>query len=297
MSDLSVMPGSEAEPGPQAQNGPQAHIGTSSWQFEGWSGIFYPEKMPVKGYLAHYVTQFDTVEVNTSFYALPRATTIVDWVETAPEGFTFALKAPRAITHEKKLAGAERETLAFLDVLRSLGGAAAPALLQLPPDFSRRRYGRALADYLEWLAPRLDGLRVAVEVRAADLMTSAFAAYVAHLGMAFTLVVREGTPDLFAPWLAVVEAGDAPRFAFIRWIGDDRNGPKGDADLVNPRDAELQEWAARIETLAAAGQEVYGYMHNPYEGHAPASVRRLRALLGNRGAPAPAADGGQLALF
>ena len=106
-----------------------AHIGTSSWQFEGWRGVFYPDKTPIKSYLAHYVTQFDTVEVNTSFYALPRPATVVDWVESAPEGFTFALKAPRLITHEKKLVNAESATLAFLDVLRSLGNAAAPALL------------------------------------------------------------------------------------------------------------------------------------------------------------------------
>ncbi len=272
-----------------------AHIGTSSWQFEGWRGVFYPDKTPIKSYLAHYVTQFDTVEVNTSFYALPRPATVVDWVESAPEGFTFALKAPRLITHEKKLVNAESATLAFLDVLRSLGNAAAPALLQLPPDFSRSKYGRTLATYLEWLAPRLDGLRVAVEVRAADLMTEAFAEYVAKLGMALVLVARQSTPDFYPAWLAQVDAGRAPGFAFIRWIGDDRNGPKGDAELVNRRDEELAVWAQRITHMAGAGQEVYGYMHNPYEGHAPESVRRMRTLLGDLAASIP--GGGQLALF
>lgn len=274
---------------------PLAHIGTSSWQFEGWRGVFYPDKTPARSYLAYYVAQFDTVEVNTSFYALPRASTVVDWVETAPEGFTFALKAPRALTHEKKLQRAEGETLAFVDVLRSLGSAAAPALLQLPPELSRRRHGRVLADYLEWLAPRLEGIRLAVEVRAADLMTPAFAEYLATLGMALVLVARTATPDLFPAWMAQVAAGRGPGFAFIRWIGDDRNGPKGDAALVNPRDAELAQWAQRIAQLTAAGQEVYGYMHNPFEGHAPASVRRLRDLLGDVAAPLP--GGGQLTLF
>jgi len=272
-----------------------AHVGTSSWQFEGWRGVFYPDKTPPSAWLAYYVTQFDTVEVNTSFYALPRASTVVDWVETAPEGFSFALKAPRAITHEKKLRGAQAETLAFVDVLRSLGGAAAPALLQLPPDFSRRSSGRILADYLEWLAPRLEGVRLAVEVRAADLMTPAFAEYLARLGMALVLVARTATLDLFPAWMDQVVAGRGPGFVLIRWIGDDRNGPKGDAVLVNPRDAELAQWAQRIAQLSAAGQEVYGYMHNPYEGHAPASARRLRDLLGDSAAPPP--GNGQLTLF
>ena len=274
---------------------PLAHIGTSSWQFEGWRNVFYPDKTPVKSYLAYYVTQFDSVEVNTSFYALPRASTVVDWVETAPEGFTFALKAPRAITHEKKLQGAEAESLAFVDVLRSLGAAAAPALLQLPPDFSRRHGGRALASYLEWLVPRLEGVRLAVEVRAVDLMTEAFAEYLAKLGLSLVLVVRAGTPDLFPAWLTQVEAGRAPGFCFIRWIGDDRNGPKGDAEIVLRRDAEMAQWAERITQLTGAGQEVYGYMHNPYEGHAPASAKRLRELLGNSAAPPPGS--GQLALL
>ncbi len=278
-----------------AQGRPLAHIGTSSWQFEGWKGLFYPEKLAVKEQLAYYVTQFDTLEVNTTFYGLPRAATVVDWVETAPEGFTFALKTPRAITHEKRLVRAEAESLAFLDVLRSLGSAAAPALLQLPPAFSRLHYGRALANYLEWLAPRLDGIRIAVEVRAADLMTATFAEYLARLGLALVLVARNGTPDLFPAWMDQVEQGRAPGFAFVRWIGDDRNGPKGDAELVNPRDDEMAEWARRIERLANAGQEFYGYMHNPYEGHAPASVRRMRALLGNLAAPVSGSS--QLTLF
>lgn len=285
------MSDSDAAPG----NTPQAHIGTSSWQFEGWRGVFYPDKTPAGSYLAYCVTQFDTIEVNTSFYALPRASTVVDWVETAPEGFTFALKAPRTITHEKKLQGAQDETLAFVDVIRSLGRAAAPALLQLPPDFTRRSQGRTLADYLEWIAARLDGIRLAVEVRAADLMTPAFAEYLAGLGMALVLVARAATPDLFPAWMAQVGAGRGPGFVFIRWIGDDRNGPKGDAALVNPRDAELALWAQRIAQMTAAGQEVYGYMHNPYEGHAPASVRRMRDLLGDVAAPLP--GNGQLPLF
>jgi uncharacterized protein YecE (DUF72 family) len=273
-----------------------AHIGTSSWQFEAWRGVFYPEKAPTKSFLAHYVTQFDTVEVNTSFYALPRPATIVDWVEAAPPGFTYALKAPRSITHEKKLQDAAPETLAYLDTLRALGPGAAPGLLQLPPDFTRRDFGRPLAAFLDWLAPRLDGLRLAVEVRGADLMTAAFAAFLRERGLALTLVDRRATPDLYDVWAEGALAGQGPAFAYVRWIGDDRNGPKGDRELSQPRDADLERWAARLRDLVAAGIEVYGYMHNPYEGHAPGSVRRLRALLGDAAAPAPG-DTGQLALL
>lgn len=258
---------------------PLIAIGVSSWNFDDWRGVFYPEKMARADYLAFYASAFDTVEVNTSFYALPKPATLINWVENTPQGFTFALKAPRQITHEKRLHDCESETLALLDAIRSLGEAAAPAFLQFPPDFTRQQFGRTLASYLDWLAPRLDGVRMAVEVRAVDLMTPTFATFLAERGLALVLVDREGTPDLFDTWEEARQQDAAPDFTFIRWIGDDRNGPKGDRELVNPRHADLVRWAARIAGYHDHGLNVYGYMHNPYEGHSPESVRRLWALL------------------
>jgi uncharacterized protein YecE (DUF72 family) len=230
-------------------------------------------------FLGHYARQMRSVEVNTSFYALPDPKTLIRWVESVPHGFTFALKFPRRISHELRLVTSEAESLAMLDVLRALGGAAAPAFLQLPPDFTRAREGRVLAAYLDWLATAADDVRIAVEVRAPDLMTEAFARFLAERGFAFVLVDRKGTPDVFEQ---VVAYGQTVGFAFIRWIGDDRTGPKGDRELVAPQDDALERWAARIADLHGDGVDVFGYMHNPYEGHAPASVRRLEARLAMR---------------
>lgn len=257
----------------------QVLIGTSSWLFDGWRGVFYPDKLPKSEYLAFYASQFPTVEVNTSFYAVPAPATLINWVETVPQGFTFALKFPRAISHDKRLAGVTEETLAFLDALRSLGPAAGPAFLQLPPNLTRKKDGKTLATYLDWLAVQAADLRIAVEVRAADLLTAAFAAYTAERGMALVLAARAGSPDLYSAWLELVAGGKAPAFAFIRWIGDDRNGPAGDREIQAPRDAELATWADRIAELAGHGVDTYGYVHNPYEGHSPATVRRLQAEL------------------
>ena len=258
------------------------HLGTSSWLFDGWRGVFYPDKLPKAHYLAHYTTQFDTVEVNTSFYAIPSPSTLLSWVESAPPGFTYALKFPRVITHDRRLVDCEALTLTFLDTLRALGSACAPAFLQFPPDFTRRVHGRALASFLDWLALEASDLRLAVEVRAQDLMTPSFAAFLAERGFAPVLADREQSLDLFDSWMELAQAGKGPDFAFIRWIGDDRNGPQGDRELQLFRDEQLAQWAARIELLVQHGKEVYGYMHNPYEGHSPASVRRLKALLAER---------------
>lgn len=258
---------------------PPVHIGTSSWLFDAWRGVFYPDKLPKSQYLAYYASQFDTVEVNTSFYAIPTPATLLSWVESAPPGFTYTLKFPRTITHDRRLVDCEDVTRTFLDSLRALGAACGPAFLQFPPDFTRRTHGRELATFLDWLADEAHDLRLAVEVRAADLMTPAFATFLAERNFALVLVDRVQTPDRFDVWWERVETGAGPDFAFIRWIGDDRNGPQGDRELQILRDVELAQWAARILRLAAQGKTVFGYMHNPYEGHSPASVHRLKALL------------------
>lgn len=263
------------------------NLGTSSWQFDEWRGVFFPAGLAKARYLPYYATRFNSVEINTSFYGIPRPATLINWVESVPPGFTFCLKFPRAITHEKRLVDCQPETRIFLDVIRSLGTAAAPGLLQFPPDFTRQREGRRLADYLDWLAGELDGVRVGVEVRSDDLMTPAFATFLAQRGMAYVLVDRVNTHDLFGDWLQLVTTQQAPSFALIRWIGDDKDGPTGNDALVTPRDAQLEQWAERLSLLYAAGVDLYGYMHNPYEGHSPASIERLRERLAGR-MPLPA---------
>lgn len=277
------------------------YLGTSSWLFDAWRGVFYPTPVARAQWLAYYAGQFPTVEVNTSFYALPAPSTLVDWVQSVPAGFTFALKMPRAISHERRLVAAENDTLAFLDALRALGAAAAPAFLQLPPDFTRASGGRQLAAYLDWLAGVAGGLRIAVEVRAVDLMTQAFAGFLAERGFALVLADRAGFPDLYPIWCERMDAGQAPPFVFIRWIGDDRHGPQGDRELQVRRDDELAQWADRIVHCCELGTAVYGYMHNPYEGHSPASVQRLTTLLDQRQVLSPwprdAGNPGQLALL
>jgi uncharacterized protein YecE (DUF72 family) len=277
-------------------------LGTSSWQFDAWRGVFYPLGLKARDYLGYYALQLETVEVNTTFYAIPRESTVRRWVESVPDGFTFCLKFPRVITHDKRLIDCQEESRAFLEILRILDDKRAPAFLQFPPSFSRAEHGRALANYLDWLAIEAEDLSIAVEVRSQDLMTPAFAAFLAQRGFSLLLVDRVNTPDLFPVWMKLVEADRVPKSVVIRWIGDDKNGPTGDRDLTFPRDDDLARWAERIIALNAAAVDVFGYMHNPYEGHAPASVARLEKILRRSvdwpvwSPPAPAPRG-QLSLF
>ncbi len=287
------------------------HIGTSSWTFDDWREVFYPAGLAAKSQLTYYASQFNSVEVNTSFYALPAPSTVLQWVESVPQGFAFALKAPRLITHEKRLVDCRTETLAYLDVLRSLGSLAAPGFLQFPAQFTRARYGRVLADYLDWLAVELNGLRLAVEVRAADLMTEAFARFLAERGMSLVVVERTGTPDHFEAWraarpLLASTAGACP-FLFVRIIGNDRDNLPSDREIQRPQDEILDRWAARLAQELEQGSDVFTYVHNPFEGHSPASVRRLLARIDPLypipvwspppRTPTDQDDAGQLALF
>ncbi|MBI1297038.1 DUF72 domain-containing protein [bacterium] len=257
------------------------HIGTSSWTFADWRDVFYPPTLAVKDQLSWYTTQFNSVEVNTSFYALPAPSTVLQWVENAPAEFTYALKAPRLITHEKKLVDCRTETLAYLDVLRSLGPLAAPGFLQFPAQFTRARYGRILADYLDWLAGELNGLRLAVEVRAVDLITEAFARFLAERAMSLVVIERTGTPDHFDAWQAAKAvqqtATSTGAFLFVRIIGNDRDPLPNDRELQRPQEEILDAWAQRIAFQLDQETETFVYIHNPFEGHSPASVRRLLA--------------------
>src|SRR5947209_1643229 len=97
-------------------------VGTSAFSVKEWKGSFYPEKLSDKEMLAYYAERLGAVEVNSSFYRMPKAEVLESWRKQVPEGFRFALKAPQAITHFKRLNAVEEETAHFLATARVLGG-------------------------------------------------------------------------------------------------------------------------------------------------------------------------------
>ena len=109
------------------------HIGTSGWHYNHWRGPFYPEKFPAAKMLDYYTKQFDTVEINNSFYRLPPETAVENWRESTPRGFCFALKGSRYLTHMKKLKDPTPGIEKFMQRADLLEKKLGPIVFQLPP--------------------------------------------------------------------------------------------------------------------------------------------------------------------
>lgn len=138
----------------------QVFVGTSGYAYKEWKGSFYPDKLPAAGMLRFYAEHFRTVEINNTFYRMPAASVLKGWAEDVPEGFIFVLKAPRLITHIKRLQDAEDAVSYLLQTASVLGKRLGPVLFQLPP-FQRKELPR-LDGFLQQVSK---GFRAAFEFR------------------------------------------------------------------------------------------------------------------------------------
>ncbi len=136
------------------------YIGTSGYNYKEWKGPFYPEKFPDKEMLDYYGQRFNSVEINNSFYRVPKPDVVVSWGERVPGNFRFSMKATRRITHLKRLKGVEEETGYFIDIVSNLGPGLGALLFQLPPTL--RKDMDRLRTFLEILP---DGAPAAMEFR------------------------------------------------------------------------------------------------------------------------------------
>ena len=108
--------------------------GTSGYSYAPWKGAFYPEKLPAAKMLGYYATRLPTVEINNTFYRMPRPEALASWSEEVPATFRFAVKAPKRITHDRRLLGAEEAVESLFAATATMGGKLGPVLFQLPPN-------------------------------------------------------------------------------------------------------------------------------------------------------------------
>jgi uncharacterized protein YecE (DUF72 family) len=211
------------------------------------------------------------VEVNATFHAIPPDATVRGWDRKTPPGFRFALKLPRAITHEARLQLPDCEPLLedFLRAARLLGDKLGPLLVQLPPSFDRTPVHRlALAGFLDRL-PTAE-LCVAVELRHPSWSDPAVERALAERNVAWCLA--EGGPNS----RAVMYPAD---FAYVRWNRSGHTFPDF-SEVWLDRSADLDWWADTLRRIPAHVKRVFGYMSNEFAGHGPASLRALQERLG-----------------
>ncbi|MGC4093932.1 MAG: DUF72 domain-containing protein [Polyangiaceae bacterium] len=162
--------------------------GTSGFSYKEWRGTFYEERLPEAKMLEAYATKLPTVEINNTFYRMPKAALFEGWRDKTPAGFTFALKAPRRITHISKLKNAAEQVPYLVEVARVLGDKLGPTLFQLPPTF---RKDTALLSELCSVWPR--DLRAALEFRHSSWFSDDVYAVLEAAGVA--LCAAEVDPD------------------------------------------------------------------------------------------------------
>jgi uncharacterized protein YecE (DUF72 family) len=253
----------------------EIHIGTQGWNYEGWVGSFYPPKTRAGDYLDLYVKAFSTVEIDSSFYAIPSANSIKSWRSRAPAGFTYSLKLPQEITHQNRLQESDDALARFCQRVRELEEKLAIILIQLPPDFSPRSLS-ALENFLPLLPT---DLRFAIEFRDRAWLGEEIGERVLSLLHAHQVALTLADSK-WLPRELMFRLVDRPTasFAYLRWLGPRELTDYSRVQLN--RDRELSAWAEAVAILRQQVTEIYGYFNNHFQGHSPASCNQFKRLVG-----------------
>ncbi len=247
---------------------PDILIGTQGFGYRDWVGALYPPRASNKDFLSFYSKVFDTVELDTTFYAPPRQSAVENWRAQTPRAFQFACKLPQVITHQKHLLDAQGELDDFVRRVDSLGDRLGPILIQTPPQFHYTEIDK-LKLFLELLPERFQFAaefrhRSWVRADVYDLLRTHNVAWV-MLDLSYMPKVFQVTAD----------------FVYIRWLGQRKAFEKYD-HLQADRGADLEQWARVIQHLPPQVQTVYGYFNDDYAGFAPGSALMLKQKLGQR---------------
>ena len=239
------------------------HIGTSGWSYRHWTGVLYPEGLLPRQRLDFYLPHFRTTELNSSYYRWPSDAAFTRWRRRLPDGFLMSVKAPRLLTHVRRLYAPERWLDRIERGLARLGERRGVLLVQLSPTFERDI--ERLAYFLA-RAPRTFG--IAFEFRHPswhcepifELLERHAAAYCVMSGAALPCVLRA-----------------TASFVYVRLHGPDPNHLYAGSYSA----ADLQWWATRIREWEGAGHDVFVYFNNDGEGHAVRNADALQRLLGS----------------
>ncbi|MGB6881742.1 MAG: DUF72 domain-containing protein [Microgenomates group bacterium] len=244
----------------------KVYIGTSGWQYKHWKEIFYPENLPQKDWLKYYSQHFNTVEINSSFYRLPKRETFEKWKSQVGNNFIFSIKGNRFITHVKRLKDCREPLKRFFENADALIKAKSKTnhviLWQLPPNLKKDLI--RLRTFLKTLPKNF---RHAFEFRHENWMDAkVFELFEGQKGMKVTAVLQDwyDWPVLDKP------IGD---FVYIRFHG------KKKLYSSNYENEELEEWVKKMRQWKKCGLDIYAYFNNDALGYAPDNAAELRELI------------------
>lgn len=222
------------------------YCGTSGFSFKEWKGAFYPQKLPANAMLGHYATRLPTVEINNTFYRMPRKDVLAGWAAQVPETFRFAVKAPRRISHVKRLKDCGEESAVLFGALGSLGERLGAVLVQLPPH--ARVDVEALEGFLDLVPAHVP---VAFEFRHASWSDPAVDAALGRHGAARVTADQSGAPPDDLPQTAA--------WTYLRLRASEYT------------DADLRAWKARC----AGFDRAFVYFKHEEAAAGPALAARM----------------------
>ncbi|MBL7084875.1 MAG: DUF72 domain-containing protein [Candidatus Omnitrophica bacterium] len=237
-------------------------VGTSGWYYQHWLGRFYPDDLPKEKLLPYFAQHFNTVELNNTFYHLPKEETVKGWHKKAPKDFVFSVKASRFITHIKRLANLGDSLKVFLKRASLLKEKLGPILYQLPP--SMKKDPERLSSFLKKLPKRMKNV---VEFRHQSWLDEEIFRLLAKFNVAYCVVSMPNFPTILAP---------TAEFVYIRMHGG------SSLYRSNYSKAELKQCTGWIKKFLQDGLDTYVYFNNDAYAYAVKNALVLKKMLSSK---------------
>jgi uncharacterized protein YecE (DUF72 family) len=235
------------------------HIGTSGWSYKHWKNIYYPEGLAATKWLSLYAKQFKIAEINTSFYRLPKPSTIKNWIEKVPAGFLFCPKMSRYLTQFKKLNDPEEPLERFFDVFAPMYNIMGPVLVQLPPTLGYHREN--VEFFYTVLKKYYNDFLFAIEIRHKSWLSDESLTLMKQYHIAFVI---SQSKDKF-PYAEQVTA----KHVYVRFHGPDA------LYASQYSDKQLRYYAKLFLEWKKEGRNVYAFFNNDVQGYAFRDAQRL----------------------
>lgn len=241
-------------------------LGTIGFGYQDWEGGFYPPGLRTRDYLKFYNRVFNALEIDTTFYGIPKADSVTRWINDTTESFTFCIKTPRLITHQMGLIGTDGLMSEFCDSIRPFGEKLGAILIQLPPRFTNKNM-QTLSNFLQELP---NDIRFAIEFRNPTWYSEETAQLLSNFDVCW---VATEYPDLPKN---IYQTTD---FLYVRWIGEHGTYNNHTYERVD-KYTQLEWWWEQIQSHLTDVNVVYGFFNNDYTGFAAGTCKRFMKMIG-----------------